>query len=101
MGRRRRPWEPPVPVKPKRRPKEFSKLLAGISIVLIVSAALTSYILSAFDKQPVSDVTNTIIITCGGYLITYATTSAATKASWNKHRREGDPLSPPPKESED
>lgn len=66
------------------------------AIVASLSAA-TSYLLSAFGRDPVSEVTGTIFTACVGYLITYAGKSLGEKISRNRHRldADGNPLPDP------
>lgn len=60
-------------------------------------SAATSYLLSAFGRDPVSEVTGTIFTACVGYLITYAGKSLGEKISRNRHRldADGNPLPDP------
>ena len=59
--------------KKKRKKKmEFSKILAVWAVLIATGTAVTSYILAAFYRESVSDVTITIFTACIGYLITYA-----------------------------
>ena len=53
-------------------------------------AAVASYVLAAFYREAVSDVTTTIFTACIGYLITYAGKSLGEKLSRNKHRLDAD-----------
>ena len=68
-----------------RRPWEFSKKLALWSIIVATLALLASVVLSACDKQPLTDLTSAIFTACIGYLITYAAKSATEKISRNRH----------------
>ena len=57
----------------KRKKKiEASKKLAYWAAIVASLSAATSYLLSAFGRDPVSEVTGTIFTACVGYLITYA-----------------------------
>ena len=49
-----------------------------------------TYLLAAFYREAVSDVTTTIFTACIGYLITYAGKSLGEKLSRNKHRLDAD-----------
>ena len=77
----------PKEKKPKRarKPMEFKKRLAAWAATLATLAFVLSYVLAFFDKQTVSDVTNTVFTACVGYLISYAAASLGEKASRNKH----------------
>lgn len=73
-----------------RRPWEFKKKLAAWAAVLATLSAIASYILAAFDKQSVSDVTICIFTACIGYLISYEGASVAEKVSRNRHGLDAD-----------
>lgn len=83
-----------TPSKPKRRPWEFKKKLAAWAAILATTTAVASYILAAFDKQSVSDVTICIFTACIGYLISYEAASVAEKKSRNKYGldEDGNPI---------
>ena len=70
--------------KAQRKPLEFSKVLAIWAVFIATAAAVASYVLAAFYREAVSDVTTTIFTACIGYLITYA----------GKSLGEGKPLPP-------
>jgi xanthine/uracil permease len=70
--------------KPKKRGLDFSKILAIWAVVIASVTVAVSFLLSAFDKQAVSDLATVIFSTCVGYLVTYAGKSALEKASRNK-----------------
>lgn len=70
---------------PSKRKREFSKMLALWAVITATAAAIASFVLSAYDKQPVSDFTTVVFSTCVGYLVTYAAKSAVEKTSRNKH----------------
>ena len=74
--------------KAQRKPLEFSKMLAIWAVFIATAAA--SYVLAAFYREAVSDVTTTIFTACIGYLITYAGKSLGEKLSRNKHRLDAD-----------
>ena len=75
----------------KRKKKiEASKKLAYWAAIVASLSAATSYLLSAFGRDPVSEVTGTIFTACGGYLITYAGKSLGEKISRNRHRLDAD-----------
>ena len=77
--------------KKKRKKKiEFSKILAVWAVLIATGTAVTSYILAAFYRESVSDVTITIFTACTGYLITYAGKSLCEKVSRNKHHLDAD-----------
>lgn len=78
-----------------RKPLEFSKKLAIWAAAMATLSAAASYILAAFSREAVSDVTSTIFTACIGYLITYAGKSLGEKVSRNKHHLDSDgkPLS--------
>lgn len=76
--------------KKRKKPMEFSKILAVWATVIATATAVTSYILAAFYRESVSDVTITIFTACIGYLITYAGKSLAEKVSRNKHHLDAD-----------
>lgn len=82
----------PKEKKPKRarKPMEFKKRLAAWAATLATLAFVLSYVLAFFDKQTVSDVTNTVFTACIGYLISYAAASLGEKASRNKHGLDAD-----------
>ena len=73
-----------------RKPMEFKKRLAAWAATLATLAFVLSYVLAFFDKQTVSDVTNTVFTACIGYLISYAAASLGEKASRNKHGLDAD-----------
>lgn len=73
-----------------KRPWEFSKKLAAWAVVIATVSAALSFVLAAFDKQTVSDVTSTIFTACIGYLVTYAAKSTAEKCSRNKYGLDAD-----------
>lgn len=82
----------------KRKKKiEASKKLAYWAAIVASLSAATSYLLSAFGRDPVSEVTGTIFTACVGYLITYAGKSLGEKISRNRHRLDanGNPLPDP------
>ncbi len=60
-------------------------------------SAATSYLLSAFGRDPVGELTGTIFTACVGYLITYAGKSLGEKISRNRHGldADGNPLPDP------
>lgn len=76
---------------------EASKKLAYWAAIVASLSAATSYLLSAFGRDPVSEVTGTIFTACVGYLITYAGKSLGEKISRNRHRldADGNPLPDP------
>lgn len=76
--------------KAQRKPLEFSKVLAIWAVFIATAAAVASYVLAAFYREAVSDVTTTIFTACIGYLITYAGKSLGEKLSRNKHRLDAD-----------
>lgn len=76
--------------KAQRKPLEFSKVLAIWAVLIATAAAVASYVLAAFYREAVSDVTTTIFTACIGYLITYAGKSLGEKLSRNKHRLDAD-----------
>ena len=77
--------------KKKRKKKiEFSKILAVWAVLIATGTAVTSYILAAFYRESVSDVTIPIFTACTGYLITYAGKSLCEKVSRNKHHLDAD-----------
>ena len=79
----------------KRKKKiEASKKLAYWAAIVATISAATSYLLSAFGRDPVSEVTGTIFT---GYLITYAGKSLGEKISRNRHGldADGNPLPDP------
>ena len=65
-------------------------MLAIWAVLIATAAAVASYLLAAFYREAVSDVTNTIFTACIGYLITYAGKSLGEKLSRNKHRLDAD-----------
>lgn len=79
-----------VKKKAQRKPLEFSKVLAIWAVFIATAAAVASYVLAAFYREAVSDVTTTIFTACIGYLITYAGKSLGEKLSRNKHRLDAD-----------
>lgn len=74
----------------KKKPLEFSKILAIWAAIMATLSAAASYILAAFSREAVSDVTSTIFTACIGYLITYAGKSLGEKVSRNKHHLDAD-----------
>lgn len=75
----------------KRKKKiEASKKLAYWAAIVASLSAATSYLLSAFGRDPVSEVTGTIFTACIGYLITYAAKSLGEKVSRNRHGLDAD-----------
>lgn len=80
--------------KAKKKPMEFSKILAVWATVIATGSVIASYTLPVFYRESVSDVTTTVFTACIGYLITYAGKSLGEKVSRNKHRLDanGDPL---------
>lgn len=78
----------------KKKKTEFSKKLAVWCVIVATLSAITSYVLSWFGNDSVSDVTTTIFTACIGYLITYAGKSLGEKMSRNKHQLNeyGEPL---------
>ena len=79
----------------KRRRKRKKKIEA--SKKLAYWAAIVASLLSAFGRDPVSEVTGTIFTACVGYLITYAGKSLGEKISRNRHGldADGNPLPDP------
>ena len=77
---------------------EFSKKLAVWAVVVATLALAMSWLLALLDKQPVTDVANTVFTACTGYLISYAAKSYGEKASRNKHGldAEGNPINREP-----
>ena len=86
-----------VKKKAQRKPLEFSKVLAIWAVFIATAAAVASYVLAAFYREAVSDVTTTIFTACIGYLITYAGKSLGEKISRNRHGldADGNPLPDP------
>ena len=80
LSRRRKP--PPAEA---RKKIDTSKLLALWAVVIATLSVIASITLSAFDKQPLTDMTNTVFMACIGYLITYASKSAFEKHSRNMY----------------
>lgn len=83
--------------KAAKKKLEFSKLLAIWAVGIATLAAAASYILAAFYREAVSDVTTAIFTGCIGYLVTYAGKSLGEKMSRNKHHldADGNPLQEP------
>ena len=80
----------------KRKKKiEASKKLAYWAAIVASLSAATSYLLSAFGRDPVSEVTGTIFTACVGYLITYAGKSLGEKISRHRLDADGNPLPDP------
>ena len=76
--------------KAKKKPMEFSKILAVWATSIATGAVIASYTLPIFYRESVSDVTTTVFTACIGYLITYAGKSLGEKVSRNKHRLDAD-----------
>lgn len=78
---------------PKRK-TETSKKLAYWAGTIATASAIASYTLSAFELDPVSELTQTIFTGCIGYLITYAAKSLGEKISRNRCHldEDGNPL---------
>ena len=71
----------------KRKKKiEASKKLAYWAAIVASLSAATSYLLSAFGRDPVGEVTGTIFTACVGYLITYAGKSLGEKIRSEERR---------------
>ena len=83
-------------MKKKKRPWEFSKKLAAWCVIIATAAAMASYTLAAFGKDPAEGITTTIFTGCIGYLVTYAAKSATEKISRNRHNwdADGNPIQP-------
>lgn len=73
------------PTQTEIKKREFSKILAVWAVVIGTLAAITAFVLSAFDKQPVSDLAIAIFTACCAYLVSYAAKSLGEKMSRNKH----------------
>ena len=86
-------------VKAKKKPLEFSKILAVWATAIATGAVIASYTLPIFYRESVSDVTTTVFTACIGYLITYAGKSLGEKVSRNKHRLDADGNPLPDEES--
>ena len=88
-------WEAVI-IKKKKRPWEFSKKLAAWCVIIATAAAMASYTLAAFGKDPAEGITTTIFTGCIGYLVTYAAKSATEKISRNRHNldADGNPIQP-------
>jgi ABC-type Fe3+-siderophore transport system permease subunit len=67
-----------------RRKIEFSKILAVWAVAVATLDLASSFLLAAFDKQPVSDLSIAAFTACTGYLVTYAGKSAFEKHSRNQ-----------------
>ncbi len=80
--------------KKKKNKSEFSKKLAVWSVIIATLSAISSYVLSAFQRDAVSEVTGTIFTACIGYLVTYAAKSLGEKVSRNRHGldKDGNPI---------
>lgn len=85
--------------KAKKKPMEFSKILAVWATAIATGAVIASYTLPIFYRESVSDVTTTVFTACIGYLITYAGKSLGEKVSRNKHRLDADGNPLPDEES--
>ena len=70
-----------APAQAEKKKIEASKKLAYWAAIVASLSAATSYLLSAFGRDPVSEVTGTIFTACVGYLITYAGKSLGEKIS--------------------
>lgn len=82
----------------KRKKKiEASKKLAYWAASVATLSAASSLLLSAFERDPVGELTGTIFTACVGYLITYAGKSLGEKISRNRHGldADGNPLPDP------
>ena len=79
-----------------KRKWEFSKKLAAWAVAISTLAIASSFVLSFIEREPVQDVTNTVVTVCVGYLVTYALKSLAEKASRNKYNLDvdGNPRTP-------
>lgn len=79
---------------PKYRKFEFSKKIAIFCCVLMCVSYLLSVILSALDKDPISDITVAVYTVCGGSILGYIIKSAYEKNSRNKYGLDefGNPL---------
>jgi len=65
---------------------EFSKLLALWAIFMMTAVTSTSYVLAFLDKNPITELSNSINTLCMAYLVTYAAKSAFEKNSRNKYK---------------
>lgn len=75
----------------KRKKKiEVSKKLAYWAATVATLSGVSSYLLSAFGRDPVETLTGTIFTACIGYLITYAAKSLGEKVSRNRHGLDAD-----------
>lgn len=79
---------------PKYRKFEFSKKIAIFCCALMCVSYLLSVILSALDKDPISDITVAVYTVCGGSILGYIIKSAYEKNSRNKYGLDeyGNPL---------
>jgi xanthine/uracil permease len=86
--------------KPKKKKREFSKILAAWAVAIATATIIASVVLAIFDKQTVTDLSIAVFSACIGYLITYAGKSAFEKNSRNKHGldEDGNPYNIPPGE---
>lgn len=75
---------------PKYRKYEFSKKIAIFCCVLMCFSYLLSVILSALDKDPISDITVAVYTVCGGGILGYIIKSAFEKNSRNKYGLDAD-----------
>lgn len=89
MGKTKKRIKAHIKVTPKRK-TETSKKLAYWAGTIATASAIASYTLSAFDLDPVSDLTSTIFTGCIGYLITYAAKSLGEKISRNRYHLDED-----------
>ena len=68
----------------------FSKLLVIYALLIMTIATVVSFVFAWHDKQTVSDVTNTIIISFSVIPISYCAKTAAEKCSRNKYKIDED-----------
>ena len=74
----------------EKKKTETSKMLAYWAVTVATVSAAASYLLSAFSRESVGDLTGTIFTACIGYLIAYAGKSLGEKVSRNKHGLDAD-----------
>ena len=76
----------------KTRKMDFSKKVLVWVIILTSVGFTSSFILAFFDKNPVTEITTTLLASCVGSIVAYSVKSAFEKNSRNKYHLDADGL---------
>ena len=75
---------------PQQRISAFSKILLASFFVITVLTIACSFILAILDKNPVSEVTNTVLHVFGVHLVAYSGKTAVERYGRSKYKIDED-----------